>query len=93
MSDWLRPKAYHSVVLILLMGACSVGFAWLSYGLIKVAMANVDFLTEYGLRAISEGGLLQLVIIGIKSFLALLFYLGFKGIEHELLIRWNGRSH
>jgi hypothetical protein len=93
MSKWLRPKAYPSVVLILLMGACSVGFAWLSYGLIKVAMANVDFLTEYGLRAISEGGLLQLLIIGIKSFVALLFYLGFKGIEHELLIRWNGRSH
>jgi hypothetical protein len=37
--------------------------------------------------------LLQLAIIGIKSFIALLFYLGFKGIEHELLIRWNGRSH
>ncbi len=93
MSDWFRPKAYHAVVLLVFMGLCSVGFAWLSYGLIKVAMANVDFLTEHGTRAVSEGGLVQLMLIGLKSFAALLFYLGFKGIEHELLIRWNGRSH
>ena len=92
MSDWLRPKAYPSLVLLLIMGVCSVGLAWLSFGLVKLAMANFDFLSEYGVLAVMEGGLVQLAVIGVKSLFALLFYLGFKGIEHELLIRWNGHS-
>ena len=47
----------------------------------------------HGLIAVMDGGLLPLVLIGFKAFVALLFYIAFKGIEHELLIRWNGHSH
>jgi uncharacterized membrane protein (Fun14 family) len=93
MKKWLRPKAYHSVVLIMIMGLCSIGFAWLTYGLIKVAMANVEHLTMAGLMGVTDGGLVMLIFTGIKAAFALMFYLGFKGIEHELLIRWNGHSH
>ncbi|MFM2390270.1 MAG: hypothetical protein RLZZ437_1825 [Pseudomonadota bacterium] len=93
MSDWFRPKAYHSFVLFMLMGICSILLAWLSLGLFMQAVKNVDFLTMHGVMAIMEGGLLQLAIIAIKAAFALVFYLGFKGIEHELLIRWNGHSH
>jgi hypothetical protein len=93
MSDWLRPKAYHWLVLLVMMGICSVGLAWLSFGLFKIAMANFNLISEHGLVALMDGGLVQLAMIGVESIFALLFYLGFKGIEHELLIRWNGRSH
>jgi hypothetical protein len=93
MSDWFRPKAYHSFVLYMVMGLCSIALAWLSLGLFAMAMANVDYLTMHGLMAIMDGGLLPLIWIGLKAALALVFYLGFKGIEHELLIRWNGHSH
>lgn len=93
MSDWLRPKGYHSFVLYMVMGMFSIALAWLSLGLFAMAMANVDYLTMHGLMAIMEGGLLPLVVTGVKAAFALLFYLGFKGIEHELLMRWNGHSH
>ncbi len=88
MSVWLRPSHYHWTALLLAMAVCSVGFAWLTYGLITVAMKNVSFLTMHGLMAAVEGGALQLVLICLKGFAALLFYIGFKGIEHELVYRW-----
>lgn len=93
MSKWLLPQSYHWVALIMVMGMCSIGLAWLSYGLVMSAMKNVEYLTMSGLMALMDGGLVTLVKNAIKAFFALLCYLGFKGIEHELLIRWNGHRH
>ncbi len=93
MSDWLRPKRYNSFVLFMVMGMFSIALAWLSLGLFAMAMKNIDYLTMHGLMSIMDGGLLQLALTGVKAAFALVFYLGFKGIEHELLIRWNGHSH
>jgi hypothetical protein len=91
--EWFRPARYHTIVLIFAMAICSVGFAWLTYGLVSIAMKNVNFLTMYGLMAAMEGGAVQLLEICLKGMIALLFYLGFKGIEHELTYRWLGRHH
>jgi hypothetical protein len=88
MKEWLRPARYHAVVLLFMMSLCSIGFAWLTYGLITVALANIGFLTEHGLMAVVEGGLLQFAQLSLQGFMALLCYLGFKGIEHELVYRW-----
>ncbi len=90
MRHWLLVQSYHVVVLIAMIAACSVVFAWNSYGLIMVAMANFDFLTRWGLMAVMEGGLWQSLELALKSLVALFSYLGFKGIEHELIHRWRG---
>ncbi len=71
------------------MCAFSLGLAFLSYNLFSLAMANLGFLQKYGLMAVAEGGLLQLMQIGAKGLLALLCYLGFKGAETELIARWR----
>ena len=92
MSNWFRPKGHHWIVLLMVMGMCSIALTLLSLDLVKMAIANVNFLTMHGLMAVMDGGLVPLVLIGFKAFVALLFYIAFKGIEHELLIRWNGHS-
>jgi hypothetical protein len=88
MRKWLLPSSYHAGALLAFLGLFSIGFAWLTFGLVKLAMINVDLLSKYGLMAAFDGGLLQALVLGVKGFAALLCYLGFKGIEHELVYRW-----
>ena len=91
--EWFRPARHHPLTLIVAMAICSVCFAWLTYGLISLAMTNVDHLTMAGFLASMDDGVVQLLLIALKGMVALLFYLGFKGIEHELTYRWLGRDH
>jgi uncharacterized membrane protein YjjP (DUF1212 family) len=88
--EWYRPARYPTLLLILAMAACSAGFAWLTYGLINLAMTNVAHLTMEGLLTAMSGDIMQLTIIAAKGLAAMLLYLGFKGIEHELTYRWLG---
>ncbi len=92
MKRWLSLTSYHWLVLFFAMGACAILLAWISFGLINVAMANYNFLSRYGLMAIAEGGLVQAIEIAVKSFFALLFYFCFKAIEVELIYRWRNRK-
>lgn len=84
---WLEIHAYHGLVLFLAMGACAVLFAWSSYNLTQLAVANFRFLRAFGLMAVMEGGLWQLLEIAAYGLLSLIFYLGFKSCEHELVHR------
>jgi hypothetical protein len=86
---WLEIHSYHAVVLFFAMGACVALFAWSSYNLANLAIANFRFLSEYGWLAVMEGGLWQLLEIGVYAVLSLAFYLGFKSCEHELVDRWS----
>jgi hypothetical protein len=88
---WLLPESYPTIVLLCALGLTASLFAWLSVGLLSVAMANFSFLERHGLRAVTEGGLLQLAGIALKSVTALFLYLLFRGIETELLARWTRR--
>ncbi|NJO34618.1 MAG: hypothetical protein HC869_17290 [Rhodospirillales bacterium] len=88
MPRWLRLSNCNAFVVFIFMGACGAMFAWMSYNLINLAMANIHFLSQYGALAIMEGGLMQLVEIILYGYLALAFYLGFKACEHELVDRW-----
>jgi hypothetical protein len=90
MRRWLILSEYHWAVLLLALGLCATVVAWISVGLINLAMANFDFLSRHGLLAVREGGLLQLLGIGLRGTLALLAYLLFKAIEIELIHRWRG---
>jgi hypothetical protein len=92
MMRWLDLGRYHWTVLILCMCVASVVFAWNTYGLISLSMANIRFLESYGIVALMEGGLLQFILIGAKGLIALFSYLLFKGIEVELMQRWRSRS-
>lgn len=90
---WLEIHAYHSLFLFVAMGVCAAAFAWSSYNLANLAIANFRFLRDYGWFAIMEGGLRQLLEIAAYGVLSLAFYLGFKACEHELVHRWsNWRS-
>jgi len=92
MRHWSDLGRFHWIVLLLAMAAASVSIAWNSYGLIMLSMANIRFLERYGLLAVREGGLLQLLLIAAKGLFALLSYLLFKGIEVELMQRWRARA-
>ena len=93
MRRFLILSRYHSVVLFLMLAICATGFAWNTYGLVMVAMANAAFLLEHRLTAVVEGGLLQAGLLALRGLGALLFYIGFKGIETELIARWRNREH
>jgi hypothetical protein len=93
MRRWFLLSEYHWLVLLFLLGLCATVVAWISVDLIRLAMANFDFLTRYGLLAIREGGLWQLLGIGGRAAVALLTYLAFKAIETELIYRWRGGGH
>ena len=92
MRRWLRLSEYHWIVLFLALGICATVVAWISFGLINLAMANYAFLTEFGLLALREGGLAQLLEIGGKGLVVLACYLLFKAIETELIYRWRSKE-
>jgi hypothetical protein len=89
MRRWLLLSSYHWAVLFLLLGVCATLVAWISFGLINLAMANYEFLSRYGLLALREGGLVQLLELGGKGLAVLGCYLIFKATETELIHRWR----
>jgi hypothetical protein len=89
MRRWVMLSEYHWAVLLVLLGAAAALVAWISFGLINLAMANFDFLTHFGLLAVREGGLLQLIGIGARACVVLAAYLLFKAVETELIHRWR----
>jgi hypothetical protein len=89
MRRWVRLSEYHWLVLFALLGICATLVAWISFGLINLAMANFDFVSRHGLMALREGGILQMLEIGGKGLAALTAYLVFKATETELIHRWR----
>jgi hypothetical protein len=90
MRRWLRLSEYHWLVLFALLGTCATLVAWVSFGLINLAMANYEFVSRHGLLALREGGILQMLEIGGKGLAVLSCYLVFKACETELIHRWRG---
>lgn len=85
----LMLSEYHWAVLVVLLGLSAAVVAWISFGLINLAMANFDFVTRYGGLALREGGLLQMLEIGLRGAVVLAAYFLFKAIETELIHRWR----
>ena len=75
----------------LMMGVGAGGVALCSYHLFELFQANLGLITTYGLMAILDGGLLQLLQLVGWGYLAMAFYVLFKAcldglthrIEHE----------
>lgn len=85
---------YPLIAVLVLLAGFAVIFAFVTFNLFGMAMANLNFLQRYGWTAVMEGGLVQLVEIIGSGLVSLLAYLGFKICENELMLRyrrWVGR--
>jgi hypothetical protein len=89
---WTLPASYPTAVLLLLFGMVGALLAWLSVDLLTQAMSNLSFLQRHGAAAVAEGGLWQTTALLSKAAGVLMLYLGFRGIESELLFRWLHRG-
>ena len=69
------------------MGVAVAGFALCSLNLFEMFRANLQLLGSYGAMAVFDGGLLQLVELTAWGYLALAFYVVFKGCLDGLLHR------
>ena len=69
----------------LLMGVFGWLFAFCSYNLLMLSKANLDYIGQYGLMALMEGGLRQMVELIAWGYLGLAFYILFKGCLYGLL--------
>ena len=69
------------------MGIAVAGFALCSLNLFELFRANLQLLATYGAMAVFDGGLLQLVELTAWGYLALAFYVVFKGCLGGLLHR------
>jgi hypothetical protein len=88
----LDLSRYPVTVLFLLMALSAAIVAWISLGLLNLAMANADFLLRHRLLALREGGLVQVLELALRGSAVLLAYLVFKGSETELIARWRRRK-
>ena len=69
------------------MGVALGGFALCSFNLFELFHANFRLLATYGAMAVFDGGLLQLFELTVWGYIALAFYVVFKGCLDGLLQR------
>jgi hypothetical protein len=79
-------------LVFLLMGVAVGGFAMCSYNLFEMFHANFQLLATYGAMAAFQGGLLQLMQLVGWGYLALGFYVLFKGCLDGLLHQIHSAS-
>ena len=81
---WLST---HEFACFLLMTLAFVVFGLLSLDLVRLVSANAGFLLRAGWDGVLDGGLLQLLELGLTALAAIGAYLVFKLCEHVLVHR------
>jgi len=71
----------------LVMGLAAGGFALCSLNLLSLFQANLNLIATYGAMAAFDGGLVQFLELTGWGYLALAFYVVFKGCLEGLLHR------
>ena len=71
----------------LFMGLAAGGFALCSINLLSLFQANFNLIATYGAMAAFDGGVLQFLELTAWGYLALAFYVVFKGCLDGLLQR------
>jgi hypothetical protein len=71
----------------LVMGLAAGGFALCSLNLLSLFQANLNLIATYGAMAAFDGGLVQFLELTAWGYLALAFYVVFKGCLDGLLHR------
>ncbi len=89
MKRLFRISGYPFVFVFALTGLAAAIFAYFTYNLLHLSMANLQFLREHGWVAVMSGGLVQLLGIVFNSAIALAAFLLFKICESELVIRYR----
>jgi hypothetical protein len=69
----------------LLMGLFAGLSAIASYNLVVLFVANLGFVSKYGVMALKDGGLLQLMELVVYGYAGIAFYLLFKGCLYGIL--------
>ena len=69
----------------ILMGVSFVVFGLVTLNLLHTLGANLEFLTSYGVEAVREGGLWQLVELVVSGYMAAASYVFFKLCEKVLV--------
>ena len=76
----------------ILMGVSFVVFGLVTLNLLHTLGANLEFLTSYGIEAVREGGLWQLIELVLSGYLAAASYVFFKLCEKVLVERLATRK-
>jgi|EndMetStandDraft_4_1072995.scaffolds.fasta_scaffold1470452_1 hypothetical protein len=77
----------HWGLAFVVFGISFVAFGLLSLNLLHMLAANFEFLSMYGVQAVRDGGLRQLLEIVASGFVAAACYLVFKLCEKVLVER------
>ena len=77
----------HWWLAFLLMGLSFVAFGLVTLNLLHTLGANFEFLASYGIDAVREGGLLQLLQMVVSGYFAAASYVVFKLCEKVLVER------
>jgi len=77
----------HPLFTFLLMGGCFLVMGIISLNLVYLFHANFEFISEYGVMALREGGLIQFIGLAGSGYVALVFYVLFKACE-KALVEW-----
>ena len=89
MKRLFRLSGYPGLLVFVLAGLAAAVFAYSTYNLLSLSMANLSFLRDYGWQAITSGGLVQLLGILANGAVALACWLVFKACENELIDRYR----
>lgn len=84
----INLKRWHSALVLLLAGVMAVIFAFVTANLVSQAMANWEFLREYGFTAIEHGAMYQVVELFALGAISMLCWMVFKTCEHVLVDRY-----
>ena len=93
MKRLVNLSRYPLPLLLATAGLFALSLAMLSIDLVRMTIANLDFLRRAGVMGLVEGGLLQLAELTAKGTLGLLCYFGFKLCEVDLIRRYTAWQH
>lgn len=91
----LKTTAYPWWAVFIAASIFATAFAYASYNLFHLSMANINFIKSYGWLAIMNGAVLQLLEIALYGGISLFCFLGFKICEVDLTTRyrnWTGSA-
>ena len=84
---------YPILLVLALAGLLALALTLLTIDLVRLTLANLDFLRRFGTMGLKDGGLLQLLTLAAKGATALLCYFGFKLCEMDLIRRYTAWQH
>src|SRR5689334_14649965 len=79
--------ARHPVITFVLMGCCFLMMGIISLNLVYMFHANFEFILEYGVMGLRDGGFVQFIELVVSGYIALVFYVLFKACEKSL-VEW-----